>query len=527
VRSAAGVAGVSFAFLLLWLALFAVWVRTTELHRHPVIGLPLALAVVLVLQQRFDPRPEVVSYLLLMVQVGWLATRPADRSAGAAGAALFVLTEALWVNVHGFFVLGPMVVVARLVAAITGREGRPAVRRLVVLLAVTMAATLASPFGVGAWRFVLVLAGFLREMRGEIAEFGPPTGLFLSLWTVRLFWVVWAATVVAGLWLGVRRRLSMFPALLAALGLGLGASSVRNLPLLPILAAPLWRDAGNELARALDRRLAPMAARLAVVVGLASAAAAASLALWFVVGGFSDSLRSDRLFGIGLPPHAYPVRVARYLESHPANARLFNSAADGGYLELHFPAVRVCMDSRYVEAPPVRRYFAALIQPPAFRALDAELRFDAVLLKVVDSGPLVVELLRGSGWELVWGDLHRALWVRRGSSLEPRWPVEGLHLNLGDDLSRRVNGMAAIQWTAILVQAGDRNRLVEGLDQLGQALLIPSFVVQYALQYGLAHDDREVISRARAMAPRMVALAPEHRQAVDRLLAAADAREQP
>jgi hypothetical protein len=518
VWSAAGVMGVSALFVVLWLGVVGLWLRSATLHLHPVVGLPLAVAVVLVLQHRFDPRPEVVSYLLLAVQLGWLARWRPGREAPGRTFLMFALSEAVWVNVHGYFVLGPAVLALRLAAAVVGREGQTVLQRITLLLAVTLLATLASPFGLGAWRFVGTLARFLREMGDEVIEFGPPIGAFLGLWTVWLFWGLWMMTVAAGLWLGARRRLTPFPTLVAGLGLILSAASIRNLPLLPVLAALLWRDALAELS--------PQARSSSVraAVPLAIGAASLLLAAWVVTGGFYASLRSEGSFGVRLPPHAYPVRAARYLAEHGAEGRILNSAADGGFLELHFPALEVCMDSRYVEAGPVRRYFAALTDPAAFRRLDAELGFDAVLLKVVDSGRLVVDLLGDPGWELVWGDLHRALLARRGDPLATRWPVEGLRLDLGDDLTRRVNGAAAIQWTAITIEARDREQLLIALDQLGRAPRVPSFVVQYALQYGLQTRDRQVLERAREMAPRLVALAPEHRRAVERLLAAAEGR---
>jgi hypothetical protein len=518
VWSVSGVEGVSLLFVALWLGVFVLWRRNATLQHYPTAGLPVALLVVLVMQQRFDPRPEVASYLLLVLQLGWLATWRPQMEAPGRILLLFALSEALWVNVHGYFVLGPAVVALRLAAAAAGREGRTALRRIALLLAVTLVATLASPFGLDAWRFVGTLARFLREMRGDVLEFGPPTGVFLGLWTVWLFWVLWAATVVAAWWLGVRRRLAPFPALLAGLGLALSAASIRNLPMLPLLSATLWRDALAELSKR------GLARRFRVSVPVITGGVALLLAAWAVNGGFYASLRSEASFGVRLPPNAYPVHAARYLGQHGAEGRILNSAADGGFLELAFPELEVCMDSRYVEARPVRRFFAALTDPAAFRRLDAELRFDAVLLKVMDSGRLVVELLRDPGWELVWGDLHRALLVSRRSRLAARWPAEGLQLDLGDDLTRRVNGAAAIQWTAILIEARDRRRLVLALEQLGRAPRVPSFVIQYALQYGLHADDREVLALASGMAPRVIALAPENHQAVQQLLAAARAR---
>jgi hypothetical protein len=518
VWKAAGPTGVSALFGVLWLAIAVVWVRTTGANHHPVVGPPLALAALLVVQVRFDLRPEVVSYLLLAVQIERLVRWRPARDAWLPTAAAFALTEALWVNVHGYYVLGPALVAARLTAAVAGREEATAVRRLAGLLAVTAAATLASPLGPGAWRFAATLAVFLRDMGGEIAEFGPPTGAFLSLWAVWVFWALWLATLVAAGRLLVRRRLGFFAAALAAGALALSASSFRNLPLLVLLGAPLWRDVLDAGWPDAPPHGASRWRRLASLAAASTAAAALAGAGWVVGGGFYASLRSDARFGVTLPAHAYPLRAAAYLERHGARGRIFNSAADGGYLELAFPELRVCMDSRYVEAAVVRRYFAALTDPAAFARLDAELGFDAVLLRIVDSGRPAVALLRDPDWELVWADLHRALWVRRDGPLAGRWPPAGLALAGGEDLSDPVNGLAAIQWTAIAVEVGDRDLVLEVLDQIGRSPAIPSFVIQYALQLGLATGDREVFDRGRAMVPRMVARAPEHRMAVERLL---------
>ena len=515
--SFAGAIGVSLVFVALWVAVFVLWARTAGLHLHPAVGVPLALAVVLVVHHRFEPRPEVVSYLILAAQVGWLSRWRPELKGLTPTLVFFVLTEALWVNVHGYFVLGPAVVGIRLAAAVLTREGWPVVRRVAVLLGLTVLATMVSPFGLGGWRFVLTLAVFLGEMRAEIAEFGPPIGVFLQQWTVWLFWLLWVVSVVAAVWLAARRRLEPFSALLAGIGLLLSASSVRNLPLLPMLAAPLWREVLVELKQPVRFKSAQLLIPLAAVVSLVLAASV-------VTGGFYSSLRSERSFGVGLASHAYPARAVRYLDANRGAGRLLNSAADGGYLEFYHPELRVCMDSRYVEAGPVRRYFTALRAPAAFSRLDADLHFDAALLKVVDSGQVVVQLMRDRGWVLVWGDLHRVLFVRRHSSLVRSWSRAGIHLEQGDDLGSRVHGMAAIQWIAILIEAGDRGRLVRVLRQLADAERVPSFVIQYALQYALMKNDPEVLELGRKMAPRMVALAPEHRQAVEQLLVAARGR---
>jgi hypothetical protein len=571
--SAGGVVAAGLLFAAAWAVVAALWARTAGLLARPAIGLPLALAGILVLQMRFEPRPEVFSYLLLALQVLWLSTWVLGGEGALGRAARVGATQVVWTNVHGYFIFGPFLAGARFLAALLGREGRASVAEGARLLAVAAAASFASPFGAGAWEFALVLARFLREIGGGITEFAPPTGVFLQLWTVKVFWVLWGATAAAGLWLLARRKAPPFALLTAAPALALSAASARNLPLLLLLAAPLWRSALEaipmpraaragprgaaskaggaagraEAARHEDRHRGPRAgtgpaagarrtgAGRPAVAGLLSVAvsglAALLLAAWTVTGGFHRSIRSESGFGIRLPEHTYPLRFTEALRSSGWRGRVFNSAADGGYLELAAPEVTVYMDSRYIEAGRVREYFAALVQPAAFRRLDAAYRFEGALLKVVDSGPLVLALLADPGWTLAWGDLHRVFFVRSGGppfgSAAPRVEAAGPTLGRvafyrGQDLSNRVHGSAAIQWAGILAQMRDRPGFLEALEQFGRAPRIPSFVIDYALRWGLEARDPELIQRARALVPRMLALAPEHRAAVEALLRMAE-----
>ncbi|MBM3318642.1 MAG: hypothetical protein FJY75_12395, partial [Candidatus Eisenbacteria bacterium] len=430
------------------------------------------------------------------------------------------------------------------------REERSAWRRPALLLVLALAASCLSPFGWRTWAFAHTLAAFLRSVGGAITEFGPPTGAFLRVWTVKLFWVYWAGTLLIALLLLHRRGARPFALLVALAGLGLSAASARNLPLLPLLSAPLhaafadWASSRRRgLAGWFARRARPTAAALVrrgaparegadgadrsparprgagalVACGL-TAAAALGLSAWIVNGGFHEALLGETRFGFGLPPHTYPLRFAAYLERHPAPGRVFNNAADGGYLEYRFPGLRVYMDSRYVDAPLVREYFAALVDPQAFARLHARQRFDGALLKIADSPGLVLALLGDPQWRLVYGDPHRAFFVARERAESGDWPVEPPLFFQGDDLARRVNGLPAIQWVGVLARGSDRALLLAALEQLSGAPRIPSYVIQYALQYGFERQDGEVLELASRMYPRMFALDTAGRRFVDALM---------
>ncbi len=96
VRAAFGLGGipaVSLLFLALWAAILAVWLRTAGVLRIGAIGPWLALAVILVCQVRFEPRPEIFSSTSSSPSrsAGWRSGNwtgprpyPAERSAGFA-----------------------------------------------------------------------------------------------------------------------------------------------------------------------------------------------------------------------------------------------------------------------------------------------------------------------------------------------------------------------------------------------------------------------------------------------------------
>jgi hypothetical protein len=257
---------------------------------------------------------------------------------------------------------------------------------------------------------------------------------------------------------------------------------------------------------------APAAIAFVALVG-------AGLCGWVVAGGFHRSLRSETRFGFGLAPHAYPLQFEPYARSEGVRGRIFNDAADGGFLEYHLPDLRLYMDSRYTHPGLVQEYFAALLRPESFSRLAARQPFDGVLLKIVDSGPVLVALLRDPAWQLVYADLHRAYLVpvagEGGAKLRPSRRLYG-----GEDLAESVNGLAAIQWVAVLIEAGNRERLVEALGQFAAAPAIPSFAIQYALAWGQRTADPEVLRIARGMAPRMVARDRTSRLAVQALMRA-------
>lgn len=507
-----GIHGVSVLFVAVWMATFAFWLRTTGALRSPPWGAILALAAVLVCQVRFEERPEIFSYLFLTLEIYWLANWRLDAPAQPRDLALFALVQVLWSNTHGYFALGPLLVAAKIVSVALGTPRadwprlRPAWPGLWTLAAFSVAATLASPFGLRNWAGVVTLWQFFGAMRHDVQEFLPPTGAFLTLWPVKLFWLGWFATLfTAVFFLCTAARREIFALLLAAAGLWLSATSFRNIPLLVFLSAPLAGVALQKLAK-----FRPFERSSSLLVGLA-AVALGGLAATRAFAGAS--------FGIRESPVASPVRFAEYLRPTNFHGALFDHPGDGGYLEFQFPNLRLYGDSRYVDVAPVREYFAALHDAETFQQLDARDHFDAALFRVTDSRPVLRELLQGARWRLVYADLHRALLVDAASPAAAAFARESLDWYHGEDLGEHANSEAALQWVGVFAEANDPENLQRVLQAFAAAPRIPAVVIEAALRYALATHRSAIAAMARTLRPKMIVAKPADAEVIDRLLA--------
>jgi hypothetical protein len=302
-----------------------------------------------------------------------------------------------------------------------------------LLFLVLLAASLVSPFGLRGWAEVLEFGRVLRRMRFEIQELLPLSMVPRGVWVVDLYWALWLATFAAATWAAVgifRRRDAgggardgtgagpaatgrLFAFLLACFGLYISSVAYRNMPLLVFLGAPLagaWLGSPGRTGGQPARRGAAGGGR-ATLAALAVSAAAAALAVSVVTGGFYRRTGSGVRFGIRVSDAAFPVEFADHLRAHPFAGALFDSPEDGGYLEFHFPALRLYGDSRIVDVALSEEYFRALRDPAAFRALQDAQSFDGALLSTAESPDLIRALQKDPAWRLAYVDRHRVLFV--------------------------------------------------------------------------------------------------------------------
>jgi hypothetical protein len=344
-------------------------------------------------------RPHLFSHLLV-VWFAWQLSRY-ERGKLSSQGLLWRLAPvmAVWVNVHGAFVYGLVLIGMHLVGGMVARKG---FRPLMFVLAVCAAVTLLNPNG---WKLLAVVTGFFQPtgLVDMVNEFKSPDFhsaelrgflVVLGLWGAVLFWVRPRWTVTELLLVGGWGYLALY--------------SVRNVPVFALVSAPVlarflddgWKQSWGARVRAAEQvdhgRGGFVWAALAcavVVVGVAR-------------GWWSTELRVDRL----------PVASVRFVKLHPDLLRgeMFNTDVWGSYLTWALPERRVFMDSRheFFGVDFIREYQSVTrVQTNWSSVLN---RYD-VGWTLMPSGHALNRVLELSDeWELVNRDSTAEIYARKG-----------------------------------------------------------------------------------------------------------------
>jgi hypothetical protein len=417
-------------------------------------GAVFGLALVLLFQQVRDRGHSLAAALatvlgtLSVASIHWLARPHAFTMLGAAAfcalldgwyagrrraTSLWLLPAAmlLWVNLHGGFLIGLLLIAAYAVAdglrwSLGPAEVAGAARRrlgaLALPAAATVGATLVNPAGAGLFGHVLgyfgkdLLVDNTLEYRSpDFHSFGPQ--LFLAMVALLLVGLIWS-----------RRRPSLHEGLLLVGFVSIALYSVRNVPLFAIAAAPVLATllAGLPDPRRARARLpgavVALGRRLAGVNETAGALDARSRGhLWSMVVLTALSVLAalqvragGAPLGIRIDPTSQPVAAVRYLEAHPPQGNVFNQMSWGGYLLLEqWPRQRVFIDGQtdfYGEAL-TREYLDVALLAAGWEAvLD---RHDVAWVLFPTDSALVRRLAVTPGWGTAFRDDQATVLVRR------------------------------------------------------------------------------------------------------------------
>jgi hypothetical protein len=244
---------------------------------------------------------------------------------------LIPILALIWANVHGSFVLAPLLVLFALGDDLI--ERKPAGRTLLLLLA-TVAATFVTPFGPGVWSYAVEISTN-ETIRNWVAEWRAPNPLSLSGGP---FWLSGVAVLATAVWKRREVRLTDIARLIVFFALAVPA--IRGILWWALAAPPVvsgWFRAPEQHAAGWEpRRLDP----LKVTAG-ACIVALLPIALLLRAGidpvtGTSQRLAAD----------APEVLVDATRAALPEGSRLFVYQPFASWFEYSLPADPVMVDSR-------------------------------------------------------------------------------------------------------------------------------------------------------------------------------------
>lgn len=512
--------------------------RLVRPHLGDAGGALLVLAVVLVAQDRFAVRPEMVSFPLLALLLSILEF---GRARQGRGLWLLVPLMVVWVNVHALFIIG----VFAIVCALLGSLAAPS-RKLAIWGGASLAAVLVNPYGLRGALFPLKL---LSRIDGSapafqtIAEFRSPFaadagGAAIAAYKTLL--VVGAGAAVAALIVSLRRKPERAGQSTAAVDygglvffVGLAALSIaarRNAALFALGSAPFIGRSLGTVFTALPAKLREDLRRRSPLLAGAVVGVALLLGVSVVTGAFYRFDRQSRKFGAGVLEGSFPIRAAAFAREARLPSKLYNDVAAGGYLAWDDPiGDGVFIDGRLevYDTQFFSDYVAAMYDPARFEAEADRYGIQTVILfhRWENRRLLVERLVRGGVWSLVYADEVAAVFVRergneqalaRAASINDRWneatrawllrPIPKWGYPAG-----RLEGTRS--FARLLATVGDAEGAVEAYTKLLELGVPTEEEIETRLLLARRFSGTGRIELAREQARRILAIAPSNLEA--------------
>lgn len=313
----------------------------------------------------------------------------------------------LWVNIHGSFVLGGVLLALTLLGEGLKRLGGQAAlpwvawRRLLLCALLTAAAVLVNPGGPAVLGYVGNLLGS-SAVSQLVTEWAPPSMRELG---GQLFFALLGLLFLLLIYARKRPDLTDLLLLFAFLWLALGAT--RNIVWFGMVALPLVAVQAGTLLPATRRRDAGSPLFNGLIMSLllllyVSALPWVKPALWPPPQG-------------NLVAAETPVAAVTFMQREARRPeRLFNNSGHGSYLLWALPEQRVFIDPR-IELYPFAQWadYIALSGGYNVAELLAAYRIDGVLANNTDQQALLAVLARMPQWELRYRDEETSYYVLR------------------------------------------------------------------------------------------------------------------
>ncbi|MCL5670787.1 MAG: hypothetical protein M1423_05745 [Acidobacteria bacterium] len=375
------------------------WLRCRN-SKAAFAGTFLILPVAMI---EFTLRPQLIGYVFLLITLISL-----ERFRQGEQKTLWVLPAIflLWVNAHGSFTLGFMVLGIYWLSglkefslgglhSVRWRSAQRVHIELVCLLSVL--ALPLTPYGTRLAAVPFEVATSLPLNFADIVEWQP---LKANYWEAKLLLVLLFAFIVAQTAFHFRYYLEEVALFLLAAYLTF--VHFRFAILYAIIFAPLAASVLSRWAPAYDSKVDKYALNAILIFGALAA--------------FAWCLPSEATLQKHISDQ-YPVQAVSYLQNHAFPERMFNEYFFGGYLVWTMaPKHRVFIDGRgdiFERAGVFSDYMDVIDLKPDALAVLQSYRIDSCLL--YQNSPLATLLSGSPGWRQIYKDKLSAIFVRKGT----------------------------------------------------------------------------------------------------------------
>jgi hypothetical protein len=358
----------------------------------------------------FGPRTVLFGYVYLVIL---LAILERFRTQGRAPLWLLPPLFCLWINTHGSWVLGMVVLVVFIVCGfVEGEWGLIGTSRwapqqrlhLLAAFAASCAALFVNPY---SYRLVLYPLDIALRQRLAVAvvsewrsvNFHEPRGIVVLVLLAALFLSA----------LAMRHRWMLSDVVLTLLALYGGLSHERLLFFAGIIIAPITAEL-LEIVPPYRSEIDKPLLNALIISGITA----------FVVLRFPGPSQLQKQVA-----KKFPAEILPYLQSHQPQGRMLNDYEWGGYLGWQDPNLKVFVDSRvdiFEYAGVFRDYVKLMVFSEPLQILD-EYRIRYVLFR--PDAPLAYLLRRSSNWRVDFAGHTSALFERVGS-LPPGPPKDAV-----------------------------------------------------------------------------------------------------
>lgn len=341
-------------------------------------------------------------------------------------AALLLVLQVLWTNIHPSFLFGPALILFFAIenwqesgkAAKRSASVQPLTGKLAGLAVAALAVTLINPNTVNLHRHVL--ANVMTMMGRENLEW---ISLFSGFFSQTSFNTLTRFTLLlgaAGL-VTLQKKLPSTITMLALTGAVLSVISPGMSHLFAFLAFPFMILSFSAVSDYLSRTLTLVLktgneTQHRVMSGIALLLILLSAGALITNRAYADT-GSASSFGLGVEEAAFPVAAAGVLSRPDFPKNIVNIAHDGGYIAMQAPGRKVFCDTRssFYGTDFYKQLDRALLgQPAAWNTIMDKNKPQAVVMNGCwpDAGALAGRLIDSKAWKLVYFDGATVILVR-------------------------------------------------------------------------------------------------------------------